>query len=304
MSTAKIIKPTTITDAMLVSSTIAEPAPGETVWNGATAYTVGQKAIRTGLHREYIRLIAGTTATAPELDTVNWKDIGPTRRWAMFDRRIGTASYGPSPMTAVVAPGGAAGLFMRELVGTTATISMNSGPGGTTIYSRVIDLDASQIDSIYDWLFTPYEQRNSFALSDLPEYYTASQISVSVTGTGTVSAGVCQVGEVIEMGQTLAGVTVGMTDFGKKDIEDGITDVIEGPYSQQLTMKALVAKSQFNKLVRRLLSVRSTPCAFLGSESASYEALQNYGFYKGWTIDVEYDSHVLCSIEIESLSSY
>lgn len=52
---AELIVPVAITDAMLTSSTIAEPdaGAGEVAWNSGTSYTVGQRAVRavSGVHK-------------------------------------------------------------------------------------------------------------------------------------------------------------------------------------------------------------------------------------------------------------
>ena len=42
-----ILKPTPITDAMLASCTVAEPAAGETAWTSAGTYALGDNCIRT-----------------------------------------------------------------------------------------------------------------------------------------------------------------------------------------------------------------------------------------------------------------
>ena len=60
-----------ITDAMLISSTVAEN--DYTAWNAATAYTAGDFVIRTTAttHSIYLRLLNGTSATAPKDDATN-----------------------------------------------------------------------------------------------------------------------------------------------------------------------------------------------------------------------------------------
>ena len=50
--TTKIIKPTVITDALLTSSTVAEPGAGEVAWNAATAYAVKDIVYRPN-HKRY-----------------------------------------------------------------------------------------------------------------------------------------------------------------------------------------------------------------------------------------------------------
>lgn len=110
---AYVIAPTTVTDTVLQSCTVAEPAAGETLWNAGTAYDVGDVAIRTTTHRKYKRLIAGTTAESPETDPAdppNWLDIGATNRWAQFDNKIGTQTSGATEVTTVLKPGNIEGL--------------------------------------------------------------------------------------------------------------------------------------------------------------------------------------------------
>ncbi|MCY0913257.1 hypothetical protein [Massilia antarctica] len=53
MSGMKVIKPTSITSAMLASSTVAEPAPGEVAWNPSTPYAAKDVVIRTSTHMKY-----------------------------------------------------------------------------------------------------------------------------------------------------------------------------------------------------------------------------------------------------------
>lgn len=65
----KLVKPVTVTPAMLTSSV---PETDYTEWAAATAYTSGQYVIRASQHKVYRRVISGTTATVPESDAVNW----------------------------------------------------------------------------------------------------------------------------------------------------------------------------------------------------------------------------------------
>ena len=81
MSGPFFLVPVPITDAMITSSTAAEPGAGETAWNAATTYAVDDEAIRTGTHRVYTAVAAGVDATAPEVSqyrtTPRWVDTRP-----------------------------------------------------------------------------------------------------------------------------------------------------------------------------------------------------------------------------------
>ena len=302
MSGMKIIKPTVITAAMLTSATVAEPDTGEVLWNAATAYTVEQQVIRTTTHMKYERKVAGTTATPPENDTVNWFPIGPTNRWAMFDRKVGTKTAAATTLAATMTAGGVSGLAALELTGREAVVTMKSAPGGSTVYSRTVSLDGTIISSVYDWLFNDFEQLTDFVLTDLPRHYTGSELTFQVNGTSGVSCGVLQVGTVFDIGNALTGAQVGIIDYSRKVTDEfGNRDVLERGYSKRGSIQVLTAKSDFNKIYRLLASLRATPCVYIGADTIGYEPMINYGFYKDFSMVVSYSQHHLCNLEIEGL---
>lgn len=301
MSGMKIIKPIAITPAMLTGSTVAEPDTGETVWNSATAYTEGQQVIRTSTHMIYKCAVANTNFT-PEANltgaTPKWVEVGPTNRWAMFDRKVGTATTAASTLTIVLRPGGISGLAMLELVGREAVVTMKDEPGGAVVYSRTIDLDGSIIGDIYDWFFGEYEQRTDFVLTDLPAHYTDCELTVTLTGTSGVACGVFQVGQVIEIGTTLSGATAGIANYGSNEPDTfGNIDFVERGYAKRNNFKVLTAKADFNKIYRRLAQVRSTPIVMIGSEEIGLEPLIGYGIVVDFSIEVAYSTHHLCDLE-------
>ena len=76
----KLIRPTTLTDAMLSSSTA--PENDYAAWGSGTAYAVGARVILTSTHRRY-EALAASTGVNPASDPTKWLDIGPTNRWAL-----------------------------------------------------------------------------------------------------------------------------------------------------------------------------------------------------------------------------
>lgn len=302
MSGMKIIKPTVITDAMLVSSTVAEPDVGEQEWVATKAYVKGDVAIRKSTHRKYERLAAGTTATAPESDKANWLDIGPTNRAAMFDRKVGTLTTSPGNLTVVMRPGGTSGLGALELTGRELVTRVRSAPGGPVIYEKTVSLDATIIESPYDWFFAEFEQRTDVVMTDLPQHYFNGELEVQLTGTAGVSMGVLQVGQVIEVGRTKKGASVGISDFSKKDRDTfGNYDVLERTWSKNSSMQVITDAADFNKIYRRLASLRATPCIYMGTDRLGFDPLITYGFYKDFGITVDYEHSHLLNIEIEGL---
>lgn len=303
MSGMKIIKPTTITPAMLASSTVPEPdaANGEVAWNAATNYAVGAEVIRTTTHCKYMRKVSGTSATLPENDTTNWQNIGPTNRWAMFDRKVGTATKAATTVTAVMTPGPVSGLGALELVGREAKVTLTVAD--TIVYERELSLDGRIVTTVYDWFFGEYEQLTDFVLTDLPQHFATGQLTVEVSGTAGASIGVLQVGQVLEVGHTLFGGSVGINDNSRKEKDAfGNMDVTERSYSKRMNLQVVTKKSDFNKLYRKLAELRATPCIYIGADEPGNEPMINYGFYKDFGIAVSYPQLNLLNIEIEGLS--
>lgn len=305
--TMSIIKPVALTDAMLTSSTA--PETDYTAWNAATSYTVGTKVMRSvsGVHKNFESLIAGVNATLPELATSGatprWLDLGATNRWAMFDTKVGTVTTLASPLTVVMRPGSISGIALLELTGRQAVISMKDAPAGTTVYTKTITLDGTIISSFYDWFYEDYVQLTDVTLTDLPSQFESCELTVSVTSTaGNVGIGVCNFGKVYAVGKTQYNATVGIISYSSKTVDAfGNTTVIKRANSKRNSLKLVTEKSDFNKIYRLLASLDSVPCIFIGTESAGFEPLIVYGFYRDFSIDVAYFSTHLCNIEIEGL---
>ena len=117
-----VIKPITMTDAMLVSSTISEPGSGETAWSELTTYSLGNTVsiISTDSHKTYESLDNSNTNNPPAT-SAKWLYTGYTNRWKMFDETRNAKSVGNSPMTIVVQPGQRISAF--ALIGMEADIS-------------------------------------------------------------------------------------------------------------------------------------------------------------------------------------
>lgn len=304
---AYVIAPTTVTDTVLQSCTVAEPAAGETLWNAGTAYGVGDEAIRTTTHRKYKRLIAGTTAESPETDPAdppNWLDIGATNRWAQFDRKVGTKTTGAASVTTVIKPGSAEGVALLDLVGTSVDVTVRETTGGAVVYTRSIDLDGSIVTSVYDWMYGEYVQRLNVVLTDLPGQFPSGEITVTVHSTSGASIGVLVAGRVHGLGATEYGAGAGIINWGKvTDDGFGNREWLEGEWANRVTLPIVANKSDMNRLHRQLAKVRSTPCIYIGSALADYEPLVCYGVYRDLYITVPYFSMIQMNLEIDGLNN-
>ena len=293
-----IISPITITDAMLTSASIAET--DYAAWAAATAYTVGQRVIRTSTHSIYERLIAGTTATAPELDTVNWVRVGPTNRWAVFDGSAGTISSAASSVSWTFSPGLVTSLALLEMNAASLTVTMRDGVGGAVVYTNTMSLQKSSSKSWSEYFFSDIVRRSSLVLDDLPPYSNGS-ITVTLTGSGTVSVGVIAVGKQYEIGATTYGASIGIIDYSVKTTDSfGTTTIAQRGYARKVTLPISVPTAGIDETARRLALIRATPAIYVGA--TDYDSTIVYGLYRDWSIDMQYPNFSHCSITVEGLT--
>lgn len=302
--TAKVLVPTPVTDAKLTSCTVAEPAAGETAWNAATDYTVGQEAIRTALHKKYRRKVAGTTALEPENDATNWLDIGATNRWAQFDQKIGSQTTSTGNITTVVALGSIEGVALLDLVGQSVTVTLRATPGGTVAWTRTTLLDDTTVQSVYDWMYADYTQRRNVIHTDLSGQFPSGELTVTVTAHASGAAiGALVAGRVHTIGLTEYGAGSGMLNYGKV-IDDGFgnREWSEGGYANRVTLPLVLSADDLSRVKRLLSAQRSTPCVYIATGLDKYDALNCYGVFRDLYITVPYFNTLTTNLEIDGLN--
>ena len=98
------IRPLAITSAMLTSS-IAEPAAGETTWSAGTL-TTGTRRISTTTHKIYEVVASPSTTDDPTVGVLatpaTWAEVGPTNKFSMFDNANNSVSSGNNITVSIV----------------------------------------------------------------------------------------------------------------------------------------------------------------------------------------------------------
>jgi len=301
----RVIVPTAITAAMVTSSTAAEPSGADpTVYSAVTAYTAGQFCYLASTHRVYKNLVA-STGVSPDTDATKWLDYSATNKFKMFDSEVGTSTTATTTLTAVISTGANVNsIALMELVGTTASVTVKSTAGGTTVYTNSISLDGTILIDWYMYFFDPYAFLTQWVLTDLPAYL-AAEITVTISGTGTVSCGVCSLGQVYYLGDARYGASVGIVDYSSKayDSAYGRTVITKRAYSRKMDLSMLIDSTTFNKVATLLsTSLRSTPAVWIGTDSTTYAPMIIFGYYKDWSITVQYPTAAVANLSIEGLT--
>ena len=302
MSGMRILTPVTITDARLISSSVAET--DHSAWSAGTAYAAGSRVIRSGVHKIYQRLVAGTTPAAPESDSVNWIEVGPTNRWKMFDGINSSATTSSTTLSVVLAPGSLiAGIAALGVVGRSIRLRI-SHPTLGIVYDQTRGLDG--IIALPDWYnyFTdtasPFSQ---FIALDLIAYSPDSQVWVDIEPlNGVASCATFVTGAQSLFGTGIEyGATVGIIDYSRKTTNDfGDTVLVKRNFSKRAEITLWVPRASTDPLIAKLTALRATPALYCVSDL--YEATNIFGFYKDFSVVLSYPDTDVLSLQIEGLT--
>lgn len=292
----KLIPPVQISDAMLISSSIAEtdyPA-----WVSGSSYAQDALCMRSSTHSVYQRLTAGAGTTPPESDPINWIRNGPTNRWAAFDQAVGTASTGTDSISFTVAPGIVSAMALLDLVGNEVTVVMTDG--ATEVYRKVIDLNSNtNVIDAYTYCFEPILMRTTGVLLDLPPV-ASGHITVHVDGDGPVGIGTFAVGAAFDMGETRFGVELGLIDYSVKTTDKfGTTTFSERPIADRMTVPFVVRNTNLDNVMRMLKSRRTKPSVWIGA--TKFDSTVIYGLARDARPLINYSTVTECTVTIEGL---
>lgn len=300
----QVLVPLSITDTILTSSTIAEPdtAFGEIAWVSGTTYAIGDERIRVETHRVYRRESAGAGTLPPEEDTVNWTDIRPTNRWAIFDGEISTQSKAVEPLTYVLRPGFFNAVTAYGLEGETVEITVKDTPGGSVVLSKSIDL-IEPVPDWYEWYFSPIVAATKLVVDGILPYPDA-EITFSITaGTGvTVKCGLLTVGDLrpllggAEWGGTLAGAKASPVDYSYVKTElDGTTRIVKRRAATDLSISIAMPRQYADYALSCVQEVLSVPCSWIFANAPGFQGLNGFGLGSG---SISYDSFNTATLSI------
>jgi hypothetical protein len=297
----KVIKPVTVTDAMILASNAVEAFAA---WSSATTYSINQKVDYGSNY--YNSLVNSNLNNIPDVvGSTFWALIGPDNKHAMFDGQVSTESTkATSPLTVTVACGIVNSVGLIGLTGSSVTISVTDAGASPPVYSRTVALDGTIITDWYMYFFEPFVQLGEVVLTDLPPYLNG-RITMTLSGGGAVSIGELIVGTVYSLGDDSLdqGATVGIIDYSRKDtdVDTGVTTFTRRAFSKRMSGQFLIDNADMNGIQRILADIRAVPSVFIGSEETTYAPLVVYGFYRDFSIDIAYPTKSWCRVEVEGL---
>lgn len=296
----RIIRPTTITDAMLTSSTVAET--DHAAYNGATTYALGDRVIvTTADHSIYESLQAANTGNTPATSPAWWLKISATNRWKAFDVKVADQVSRTTDINYVLTPGAIDAISLLNIDGTSVQITMTDPTDGV-VYNQTIGLTSTDnvIDG-YTYCFEPILMRTELALFDLPPYPSAL-VSITITNTGgTAKLGELIVGRASRLGYTEYSPSIGIVDYSRKEVDTfGNYIVVQRAFSKRLSCDLFLDNAYVDFVARQLSLYRATPLVWIAADD--FSSLIVYGYYRSFDVVIPYPTMSTCSLEIEGLT--
>ena len=293
----RIIMPTIITDAMLTSSTLTED--DYAVWLVGTTFAEDEYCIVIGTtHKVYRSIQAANTGNDPAADDGTWwQEIGATNRWKPFDNKTSAQATGTTSITYVFDNLGMVdGVALLGLAAETARLVITDD--GEDVYDQTISLTDTGI--VFDWytfFFEPRTFSSKLIFPNVPAYFEATY-TITVAGTGTVKLGQLILGRDYEIGTTIHGSGLGLSDFSRKD-RDGFGNAIlvEGQFAQTVDFDAKIYTRSADRVFKLLASRRASPTVYYAGEDTDKFSTTVFGYFEDFSILLS--TPVLSDINIE-----
>lgn len=257
---------------------------------------------------------------APPSAPLDWALVKASNRFAMFDasvqsqtRQTRGSHVAPADparnetiTVALQIPAGRTidAVAMLNLDATSVRVRVTSADDPPVVlYDRTKEMVTTSmlLSNWYDWFFAPRYRQRSLLLDDIPAS-RAALVTITITDAGGQAAcGCCIVGKRIELGATLAGVSLGIKDYSVKAEDDfGNVTVTQRGYSDRASLPVLIANELLEPVKQTLIDFRARPALWVGS--ANLPSTIIYGFYKALIITVPYPTMSNYTLDIEGLT--
>lgn len=284
MNYVKVLHPIAITDAMFTASNVAEPdaSIGEVEWSAATSYTVGQKVVRSSLHKIFTSTASGVDAGLPEATPLRWfDDDEPTNKWAAFDSYKSTAIKKTGTLTLTVKPGIITDMAFYGLVGDSIRVVCKNAASLAVYYDQTTSLsDYLSGDLMWEFYFGTPQQRPRLDIVGLMP--TDAQVEITLTPspkTGTAEIGILALGSFEPIGLPLQGFKAQLVDYSRiKFDDDGKVRIKKGLNAKNLSGECInISASAAQATVEVFERLLGTPCAWVISSENNFQYLSAFG---------------------------
>lgn len=273
-------------------------------WSSGTTYALAAnvKVTTSVPHKEYESLQAANTNHPPATSPEWWLELGATNQYKMLDSSSTSQTSNSGTIAVTLGVTGYANrLALQGMVAQTARIITKSG--STTLSDDTYDLLDNEFVSWSGYFFDQFNYRSDIAV-DLNGLYPSLTVLITLTSTTTAKCGNVIAGMTAELGESQYGARAGILDYSVKTTDDfGDTVLVQRNFAKTAEAELWVSNAAINAVNRLMAGVRATPCLWdFNNDSNSNDSLIVYGFFRDYSIVLQYPTMSLCSISVEGLA--
>lgn len=299
MKAISIIKPITVTPAMVVATDV--PAGDYADYAAGTTYGAGARVVyANGIYQS---LQASNIGKTPDVSPTWWVFVSFINKFKLFDLVNSSQTAKATSMSYTVRPGTVVtGLAVVNLTSVTGVrVRMVSDAYGA-VFDRTITRGRRPPGiGWWNWIFGRRTESLSSYFVDLPSFADAV-IIVDFTGLVDMAVGTLLMGTVSSWGKGVqSGMSLGIRDYSKKETNDfGDIVLTQRAYASKQQLSLVLDAAEVDSFSALLKSLRATPCLWICS--GRYGAATLYGYYQDFEILIAYFATSECSLTLESLT--
>ena len=300
----RVIEPITVTESMLLSSTVSEPdaSMGETAYSGAATYNTNDLAVLN--HLLYRSLIDSNTGNSPDVSPNEWLLLGSSNKFRPFYYLTNNRSTGATPYVIEVAPGQKINtIVVTGAVGVSIRVRAIR-PGDIVVYDQTRDLVFRETTGWFSYWFGEFDVKDKALFQNIPPVPDAV-FEVTITGTGDVGLVNLIFGLETYIGSTQYGSGDDALDFSTITRDQfGNTTLKPGRVVPTL-LPPVFANKGIVPIIRRLRTrTAGRATVWIGVDDpndAYFESHFVFGIWRRFRIDIDYPNNARIDLELENL---
>lgn len=260
-----IIKPLTITPAMVVATDV--PEADYAAYAAGTTYALGDRVIYD--HGIYQSLAASNIGNTPSTTPAKWVFVSATNRFKLFDlvnssqtAKASSMSYTLRPVTIVTAIGA---VNLTSVF--TIRVRVISDAYGL-VYDKTITRTRRPPGSgWWNWFYGRRSESLASYYEDLPSFADA-QIIVDFTGLADMAVGTLLVGQVSRWAiGPLPGTGLGFNDYSQiKENQWGDVEIVPGKVAKRVSFNLKLTEQEADSFPDFIEAIGSRPCLWIGKK--------------------------------------
>lgn len=274
-------------------------------WTGGSDTAISDTATGT-----YLCLASHTSnaSNGPLQSVTNWVRIGPTNQFAVFDTKISSQTTASNELIFVIKTTSldtisALNINAEKVVVSVSDYAKPNNLLRNLIFNRTEYVSGTESFDWYSYFFFDEDTQKTQVVFSGITSSAENVVTIRLSSSGSTAIGISVVGNTKFIGNTQYGITAGIIDYSKKEIDEfGNSSLIVRNYSKRINAKVYLTNANLNSVQRFLYSIRATPVLWIASEDIQYsEPLIVYGFYRDFNTEISYPSASLCDLTIEGL---